>query len=48
VVQQIFTPEFLFLQAMPTLALALGFTAVAITLLDKTRQMRKSAAERQA
>jgi hypothetical protein len=48
VVQQIFNPEFLFLQAMPAVALALGFTAIIITFFDKTRRMRRSEAERRA
>ena len=40
------TPEFLLLQAMPTLAMALGLIALDITFINKLRETRKPAADR--
>jgi hypothetical protein len=40
VLQDVLNPEFLLLQAMPTLALALGLIALDLTFISRMRERR--------
>jgi hypothetical protein len=48
VLQQILSPEFLLLQAMPALTVALGVIAMEMSILSKRSELRQAAADRRS